>query len=269
MEATFPVRSLQLLPDADTPRYWFAGDPFVTHFFNAISSTFPEGERFFIKSVRRFMDRIDDPQLEAEVRQFVKQEAQHYQIHDKHVDLLVEQGYVGLRAMNRFAERGMSLSLRATPRFALATTTAVEHFTATLAAEMLDRADDWLAPMDSAMRDLWRWHALEELEHRCVALDVYEATIDSAGLRRAAMLFFLPGFLTELAFRHTLLMVRDRQFSPRVWWRGLRRLWGRGGLLRALVPEIGRYFRADFRPAPAERLDHYRQQLGPAVVSRG
>ena len=76
------VRELDQGPDENTPRYWFGGDVFITHFFNALSSTFPEGERFFIRSVRRYADRIDNAALAREVTAFVGQEGRHSKAHD-------------------------------------------------------------------------------------------------------------------------------------------------------------------------------------------
>ena len=32
----------------EVPRFWFGGDPFRTRIFDALSLTFPEGERYFI-----------------------------------------------------------------------------------------------------------------------------------------------------------------------------------------------------------------------------
>ena len=40
---------------------WNGGDPFRTAFFNAMSLSFPSGERFFIDSVRAFEPEIRDP----------------------------------------------------------------------------------------------------------------------------------------------------------------------------------------------------------------
>ncbi len=40
--------------DPSMPRYWFDNDQFKTMLLTALSCTFPEGERFFVRSVRHF-----------------------------------------------------------------------------------------------------------------------------------------------------------------------------------------------------------------------
>lgn len=45
--------------------------------FDALSLTFPVGERYFIESVRALRDKITDPELQQRVTDFIKQEAQH------------------------------------------------------------------------------------------------------------------------------------------------------------------------------------------------
>ena len=40
----------------------------LTRMFDALSLTFPDGERYFIECVRMFRDKIDDPELQNELR---------------------------------------------------------------------------------------------------------------------------------------------------------------------------------------------------------
>ncbi len=248
-----PVRKGPDGPNHDTPRYWFDNDPFMSHFFNAISSMFPEGERFFIRSVRHYADDLCNPQLREQVRAFVQQEAQHFKEHDNHAALLSAQGFGVLARLNQIAASGLNWTSKHMPRFALASTIATEHITAVFADRVLHRSDLWLQPMVPEMRQLWRWHAIEETEHKAVAYDVYQECLGQGGssglwLRRLAMGQVLVAFFVETFVRHSLLLIKDRQCSPRVLRRGLGKLWGRQGLIRSFHPEIWRFFRADFHP---------------------
>jgi len=242
-----------LRPNRETARYWFDSDPFMTHFFNAISSMFPEGERFFIRAVRNFQPDITSPELREQVQRFVQQEAQHYKEHDDHAALLRAQGFGFLDRLNGFAEQGLGWTSKRLPRFALASTIATEHITAVFANIVLSRADLWLAPMASDMRSLWRWHAVEETEHKAVAFDVYQECVENSNrnglwLRRMAMVHVLLFFWLETLMRHSALLIKDGEFKPRVLWRGLRLMWGRDGLVRSFHPHIWAFFRADFHP---------------------
>ncbi len=247
------ARKFEAGPDAATPRYWFNEDPFMTHFFNAISSMFPEGERFFIRAVRNYSDAVTTPELTAQVSAFVHQEAQHFKQHDDHTALLEAQGYGVLATFNSFAERGLKWTSKKVPRFALASTVAIEHITAVLADQVLRHDERWLEPMVPEMRRLWRWHAVEESEHKAVAFDVYQECIErgrtgGAWLRRFAMLEAMVFFFAETFVRHSVLLIKDRQFTPRVLWEGFKVLWGKGGLLRSFHPQLWHFFKRDFHP---------------------
>ena len=63
------------------PRHWHSGDAFKTHLFDAMSVLFPDGERFFIDSVRHFRDQIEDPVLKEQIRGFIGQEGHHSREH--------------------------------------------------------------------------------------------------------------------------------------------------------------------------------------------
>lgn len=230
-------------------RYWWGGEPFQTHFLNALSSTFPFGEAFFVRSVRHYGDRLDDPQLSREIRAFAAQEGQHSRIHDDHVALLLDQGYAALETRNRFLDRIVRWHNRRTPAFSLAVTASLEHLTALLARQVLDEEADWTETMEPRMQTLWRWHALEESEHKAVAFDTYRAMNLSHALRVFAMLFATFDLAIETFQRMVYLFWKDgRLFDAGAWTRGWRFLFARGGFLRGLGADYRAWFRRDFHP---------------------
>ncbi len=242
------VRNIESRLDENTDKYWYGDDPFLTHFFNAVSSTFPEGERFFIRSVRHYADSVEDAVASDTIARFVGQEGRHSREHDGHVELLVEQGYPALAWLNRNQKVVMGWINRKAPRFALAMTVAIEHVTAVFAHEFLHRPERWIGPMHPDMQAIWRWHAVEEAEHKAVAFDVYRAAGLPLWMRRLAMLDATIGFLAEIFLRHCYLLIKDRQLRPSVLWQGAKALFGKEGLLRVLAPHLKPFYRADFHP---------------------
>ena len=65
--ASFPVRR-QDFGFEDVPRHWVDSDPFMTHMFNALSALFPDGERFFVASVRAVREQIQSTATLTRVR---------------------------------------------------------------------------------------------------------------------------------------------------------------------------------------------------------
>jgi len=257
-------------------RYWWGGELFQTHFLNALSSTFPFGEAFFVRSVRHYADRLEDPDLAKQVRAFAAQEGQHSRIHDDHVEFLLAQGYGGLETRNRFFDRVVRWHNRRTPAFSLAITASLEHLTALLARQVLDEEADWTATMEPRMQILWRWHALEESEHKAVAFDTYRAMELSYGLRVAAMVVSTLDLAFETFQRMLYMFWKDgRLFDLVAWARGGRFLFGRGGFLLGLGADYRAWFRRDLHPdqiddrATIERLAPIVDaEIAAAVASR-
>ena len=69
----------------------------LTEIMNALSTLFPEGEQFFVDSVRHYKDQITDPVLQAEIVGFVGQEAMHSKEHEAFNAMLGAMGLVALR----------------------------------------------------------------------------------------------------------------------------------------------------------------------------
>lgn len=232
----------------DIPRYWFNGDVLVTHLLNAMSATFPEGERFFVESVRAFRDGITDPLLQKEVSAFIGQEAMHAKEHDT-FNRYLEMTGLDMADVERRIKANIDRARReAPPEFQLAMTCALEHFTAILAEQFLSKPE-LFEHVHPQMRNLLIWHAIEETEHKGVAFDVYRSQVGDEELRIRVMRLVTLYFTVRNAMYTMRLMRSDgKLFSPRAWYRGVKTLWGRNGLFRGMLPSYLEYYERDFHP---------------------
>lgn len=231
-------------------RDWFDEHPFKTAWFNAMSITFPLGEKFFIDSVRHYAGQIEDPKLQGEIRGFCGQEGFHRREHQRYNQSLCQQRGYDLEYLEGRLERNIERAKKLlSPLEQLASTAALEHITAILAEASLDPAAPMMENVDPSMQALWDWHAAEEMEHKSVAFDVYRAVGGSEKLRKRALrqaTFFL--FLDVIGGLIHMLR-RDRQlWKPRVWLDGWRFLFAPGGVLRRVWPAYKEYYREGFHP---------------------
>jgi predicted metal-dependent hydrolase len=234
---------------ATAPRDWVANDPFQSTFLGALSLLFPEGERFFVESVKQQQGKLEDPVLRRAVAGFIGQEAMHGREHRAFNEVLLAHGH---RSAPRVEARLKWFLLRVrkllSPMSQLAVTTALEHFTAML-AEALLRNERMRDELDPAVRALWLWHALEESEHKAVAFEVYRA-VGGGYLRRTGMMLVTTAvFFAIQALVHARLMAeRGILLRPWRWLRGIGRLWIWPGYLTRLAPAYFAYFRPSFHP---------------------
>lgn len=239
---------------------WHPGGPQSSHYFNVQSLLFPQGERFFIRSVRHFRGQIRDPQLQRQVAGFIAQEAMHGREHEAYNAALGAAGYPVAR-MERWVGRMLWLAdktMMAKDRLAM--TVSLEHLTA-IGAEDLLADDRILQDAHPQMARLWRWHALEETEHKAVAFDVYREVAGSgllAWLRRCLIMLQVSLSMQVTIWAFMLMVtIRDRSiFKLAGWGRLFWSLWVRPGALRRQVPRYWQYFRPGFHPW---QIDNYSQ----------
>ena len=253
--------------DADAvPRDWCAGDPFETTFLSALSLLFPEGEKFFVESVKQHRHVLSDPELLRAVAGFIGQEAMHGREHRAFNELLVAHGHPCAPGVDRWL-KGFLVGVRRilSPASQLAVTTALEHFTAMLAEALLAR-EDMRGDFHESMQPLWLWHALEESEHKAVAFDVYTAA-GGTYARRVAIMMLTTAVFFAVTAGVQLRMLRERRLPPWKWLHGIRRLWIYPGLLTRLTPAWLQYFRPGFHPNDRDTtalLEQWREILFPA-----
>lgn len=230
------------------PRHWHGGDAVRTHFFDALSLIFPLGERYFARAVAHYRKRITDPVLAGQVAGFLAQEARHDREHGRYNEQLRAHGYDTDALSARF-QRNVELTRRLrSPLAQLSHAVAVEHLTATFGHAMLANPA-WLEGVEPAHQRIWRWHALEEVEHKAVAFDVYRAVGGGYLLRVMAMLEITLMFpLVMSALMLSLLRADGLLLELRTWRSVLRFLFTRPGLLPGVLGDYLAFFRPGFHP---------------------
>jgi predicted metal-dependent hydrolase len=198
--------------DAATPRLWHGGRIEATAIYNALSATFPIGEAYFVESVRAFREGAP-PKLAEEIKGFTTQEAIHSREHDAFNKRAADAGYDLSKLEQRVTER-LAITKDRPPIVNVAATMALEHFTAILAHELLANPRH-LDGAEPETADLWRWHAVEEIEHKGVAYDTWlYATRDWPRFKRwkvkaKVMLLVTRNFLVDRTAGSLELMRQD------------------------------------------------------------
>lgn len=242
-------RRMDFAFDENIDRYWFDNNQFKSILLTGLSCSFPEGERFFVRSVRHFQKQIRNPKLLEEVKGFIGQEAHHGNEHDAFNALMQRKG-LPTKKVSDFVLNGLKLQGKwLSAERQLAKTCALEHFTAML-AELILEEPDFLKGMDERMLPLWLWHAVEESEHKSVAFDVYQDQVGKYWLRSSEMLITSAEFLFFTTLHYFQLRREDDR--PTNWQdirKGFNWLLGKPGYLRRLGPVWASYLKRDFHPS--------------------
>jgi len=245
------VRDLRFGRDAKPARWWLNNDPIATAWYNALSGTFPRGEAFFIEAVKAHRDGTP-PRLAEEIRAFIKQEINHTREHVAFNRAATDAGY-DMARIDADVEAMMELVKGRPPIVDLAATIALEHYTAMMAHEILATPQHFAgAKGDTA--DMWRWHAIEEIEHKGVAYDTFlHATRDWSRWKRwrlkSIMMLVITWNFIAHRIRDTLdLLAQDGFTGAKVKWQVFAFLFGRPGILRKIFPAWLGYFLPGFHP---------------------
>lgn len=232
-------------------RWWLGGDPVASCWFTALSLTFPRGEAFFIEAVRANRAGAP-PRLEAEIRAFVRQEANHSREHIAFNRAAEAAGY-DVRVIDQHVASLIDEANQKPPIARLAVTMALEHFTAMFAHDFLAHPEQFIHS-DVEQAELWRWHAAEEIEHKGVAYDTWlHATRDWPRFRRwwvrsLVMLSVTRRFIAHRTRDALDLLAQDGLGWGESRYRLLWYLWGRPGVLRRIFPAWLGFFRPGFHP---------------------
>jgi predicted metal-dependent hydrolase len=233
------------------PRRWWAGEPFGTAWHNALSATFPRGEAFFIEAVKAHREGAP-PKLDAEIRAFVKQEINHTREHIAFNRLAEDAGY-DIKAIDARVAELLALTKDRPAIANLAVTMALEHYTAMMAAEFLANPAHF-KDADPEVRDMWRWHSAEEIEHKGVAFDTWShATRDWKPSKRWQVRSLVMLTVTARFFKNRwtdslALLEQDGITGWKAKWGLFKYLTATPGIVRRIFPAWLAYFKPGFHP---------------------
>lgn len=280
--ASFPVRRMNFNFE-NVPEYWMNGSAGLTHFMTALSALFPAGEQFFIDSVRavRYHPTIKDNEtLQKEISAFIGQEAMHTQEHvgfnasaqkyghdvaslEKQTDKVI-QGFRKTAAI-LFKPVGITQEM-----IDLMGTTALEHFTATIASQLLINRHIQALMTDETMSTMWYWHAVEENEHKAVAYDVFEGVFGTGVKAYLARCGSLIAAMATLFVVQSYFVLRLLKQDNQLNLKALKDIYVYGyspskGIITGMGREMLVYFKPRFHPNHLDTvslLTNWKAKLG-------
>ncbi len=250
-DRSITVRDLRFARERAAGRWWLGGDPVGTAWLNALSGTFPRGEAYFVEAVKAHRDGVP-PLLAEQIRAFIVQEVNHSREHLAFNRTAEAAGY-DMGKIDRRVQEMIGQLAGPPPILDLASTMALEHFTAIMAHDLLTHPGD-LARADPQVAGLWRWHAIEEIDHKAVACDTWlHATRHWSRWRRwrikALMMLAITRNFVPHRFNDALdLLAQDGLTGWRVKLRLLGFLFASPGVLRRIFPAWLAYFMPGFHP---------------------
>jgi len=263
--ASFPVRRMNF-DFEQVPEYWMNGSAGLTHFMTALSALFPAGEKFFIDSVRAVRHHPalkDNIALQKEISAFIGQEAMHTQQHQGFNAAAQRYGH-DVQTLDGYADKVIQSTRKLMAKIAkpvgitqemidLTATTALEHFTATIASQLLTNAHIQELMTDETMKSMWMWHAIEENEHKAVAYDVFEGIygqgLKSYALRTSSLLIAMTTLFVVQSYFLVRLLKQDQQLNLD----SLREIYSYAyspsrGVITGMGKEMLLYFKPGFHP---------------------
>jgi len=208
-------RNVELSYDANKNySFYYEENPVVTSLFVVLSAMFPPGEMFFIESIRNVRNQIKDEKLLEDIRAFIAQEAFHSREHKTLNNHLIHSNYPEVIEIEAKTKARLDKLRKLSTVEQVAATVVMEHYTATLARLLLtDQLIKRKTTQES--RNLWEWHALEELEHKSVAFDVLNAIGGNSSKNRKLALARVTKLIMPIMFEYwiKILKRKDIRFS--------------------------------------------------------
>ncbi len=251
----------------EIPRMWVGDNMFLTHLLNGYSLFIPDGEKINCICIKPHVENIKSEELKKRAKGLLAQEATHGFAHTKFLNMLDSQGYNTKIFLAIYQFISYKIMLPLFPKLArLAFVTAIERINEllgeiTLKNKMLDNSPS------SAAR-LYEWHFAEEIEHKCVAFDVYHDISGNKWLLAYSTILCYFTYMALLFFSTLNFMVQDWSIlNPKNWVRGFRFMFTKEKAFWIITQGCIALIRRDFHPSQRENLYLAEAVLKSKVIS--
>ncbi len=248
MDDEIITRRLRFQIEKDLPKYWNDNCPVKTHILNSIAILAPAFERLAITSVIPFKDAPISAHLKAQLSGFIGQESAHGSEFIRFNQVLKGQGYDTKKLQSGNVRNFKWLTQKLSPKMHLSLTLAAEHLTAII-SDLLLREPQWLAKATPSIAALWRWHAIEEIEHKAVVYDLYQQ-IGGGYFKRIFGMWLVTQMLGGILVANFFHLIKKDKllFKISFWKKLLNVCWGKPGFIRKLLGSYFRYYLPGFHP---------------------
>lgn len=256
-DVKIPPRDIRFDFEGAKARHWLGGDPVGTAVFNALSLTFPDGERMFIDAVRAYRDRVDG-KLAEDVRNFIVQESIHSREHHT-LNQVIDRDFYPVAAIEAGIKERVAIARGRGPMRMLLSTIALEHITSMM-ADIHAANQNLFDGAPPGVERMWRWHAMEETEHKAVAFDVYMvATKDWSPFQRwfrRCMVMAIVGIMFPRNIAHYAAMLLEADgYSKKDALKAVNRfLWTEPGIFGRGAKIFFSWFKPGFHPWDHDNL---------------
>jgi uncharacterized protein len=244
------ARDLKFGIDDGVASRWSPEQPEFSHVASAFMAALPYLEPYFIQNLREALPLLSDAGIERDARAFIQQEARHAQQHRDWNQVLARR-FPGFDSLELTIKKRLAKSRkRHSLSFRLAYTSGYEALTYQIACFILEERQLLLHDADPRMLAMLAWHAAEEVEHKSVAFDVFQAVHGGYMLRLIGLGAAFVSSIRDIQAIMFFLMRADgllRDAESRQRLRKVRRL-----LLTKLVPEFRHYLRPGYHPSQHE-----------------
>lgn len=239
------MNTLEMPKVINVNEYWFDFNPSLTHFMSALSVLFPDGERFFMKCMNAYRNDLSGD-LKKELTEFCHQEANHGRVHTALNEKLATSSK--LRELENETKAIIDKYTKyMTKKQKLAVTVCLEHLTAVMGKQLVNRTD-LTDKMTSDIKDVWLYHAQEEVEHAHVSFDIYKAVGGGYLLRSGLMIPCIIALAIVVGAHWYRIMKFDKGCGFADLPSSLNLLLGKKGFVTNMGKDVKAWFRPGFHP---------------------